>query len=108
MNCLAGDVKFAEIVMDKGRSTGVGYVRFANYEDAHRAISILFYSSETFEATLHVFCSNCFDFEFRFIFLILYITEVALNPIFQIKNIAQDSISETLMLLYTEIEPLSE
>jgi len=34
----AGDVKFAEIVMEKGRSTGVGYVRFANYEDAHRAI----------------------------------------------------------------------
>ena len=27
--------------MEKGRSTGVGYVRFANYEDAHRAIGIL-------------------------------------------------------------------
>jgi len=35
----SGDVKFAEIVMEKGRSTGVGYVRFANYEDAHRAIN---------------------------------------------------------------------
>ncbi|KAH9499229.1 Myelin expression factor 2 [Bulinus truncatus] len=36
----AGDVKFAEIVMDKGRSTGVGYVRFSNEADAQRAISL--------------------------------------------------------------------
>ncbi|GFN84117.1 myelin expression factor 2 [Plakobranchus ocellatus] len=37
----AGDVKFAEIVMDKGRSTGVGYVRFSNEVDAQRAINQL-------------------------------------------------------------------
>ncbi|BFZ01688.1 hypothetical protein BsWGS_04727 [Bradybaena similaris] len=36
----AGDVKFAEIVMDKGKSTGVGYVRFSNEADAHRAINL--------------------------------------------------------------------
>lgn len=36
----AGDVKFAEIVMDKGRSTGVGYVRFSNEGDAQRAINL--------------------------------------------------------------------
>jgi len=35
-----GDVKFAEIVMDKGRSTGVGYVRFSNETDAHRSIGM--------------------------------------------------------------------
>ena len=28
--------------MDKGRSTGVGYVRFSNEGDAQRAISILY------------------------------------------------------------------
>ena len=33
-----GDVKFAEIVSDKGKSTGVGYVRFSNYDDARRAV----------------------------------------------------------------------
>lgn len=34
-----GDVKFAEIVMEKGKSTGVGYVRFSNESDAQRAIN---------------------------------------------------------------------
>lgn len=40
-----GDVKFAEIVLDKGKSTGVGYVRFGNEMDAQRAVSILFFLS---------------------------------------------------------------
>lgn len=38
---IAGDVKFAEINMEDGKSTGVGKVRFSTHEDAIRAVSIL-------------------------------------------------------------------
>ena len=37
----AGDVKFAEIKMENGRSKGVGVVRFTNPELAKRAVGIL-------------------------------------------------------------------
>lgn len=36
----AGDVRFAEIVMDKGKSAGFGYVRFSNENDCQRAIAL--------------------------------------------------------------------
>jgi len=37
----AGDVKFAEIAMDNGRSRGYGTVKMGNVNDARRAISLL-------------------------------------------------------------------
>ena len=37
----SGEVKFAEIKLEKGRSTGQGLVRFSTEDDAVRAISIL-------------------------------------------------------------------
>merc|ERR1719495_717265 len=36
----AGDIRFAEIVMDKGKSAGYGYVRFGNENDCQRAIAL--------------------------------------------------------------------
>lgn len=38
---LTGDVKYAEIKTDGGKSRGWGVVRFATPEDAQRAVSIL-------------------------------------------------------------------
>lgn len=35
-------MKYAEIVMDKGRPTGDALIRFGSEEDAVRAISILY------------------------------------------------------------------
>jgi len=37
----SADVKFADIKMDNGRSTGVGSVRYASVDDARRAVGIL-------------------------------------------------------------------
>jgi len=39
----SADVKYAEIKMDNGRSTGIGSVRYESVEDAKRAIGILSY-----------------------------------------------------------------
>ena len=38
-----GDVRFAEIKMENGRSKGVGVVRFATPELAKRAVGILLF-----------------------------------------------------------------
>lgn len=43
---MTGDVKFAEILMEKGRPSGEAVLRFGTEEDALRAISILY--SETY------------------------------------------------------------
>ena len=39
--CFPGDVKYAEIRQEKGRSIGQGLVRFSSEENAQHAISIL-------------------------------------------------------------------
>lgn len=44
--------------MDKGKSTGVGYVRFSNEADAHRAISILFSCLSFFILDCPLTCIN--------------------------------------------------